>query len=64
MARVAPVRVSRSTTSTGNVCRLTIPKVVIEDEAFPLDLGKQVYMRIVPDGLLITHKSNGDAKCT
>lgn len=57
MAQVAPIRISRSRTKTGKICRLTIPKILLEDDAFPLDLGKQIYIRIVRDGLLITHYS-------
>jgi hypothetical protein len=57
VAHVAPVRVSKSRTKTGQICRLTIPKILLEDTEFPLDLGKQIYIRIVPNGLLITHNS-------
>jgi hypothetical protein len=59
MADVAPVNISKSKTKTGKICRLTIPKILLEDEEFPLDLSKQVYIRIVRNGLLITHNSNG-----
>jgi hypothetical protein len=57
MAHVAPVKVTKSKTRTGHICRVTIPKILLEDDQFPLDLAKQIYIRIVPNGLLITHNS-------
>ena len=57
MAHVAPIRVSKSKTKTGKIVRLTIPKILLEDAEFPLDLSEQIYIRIVPYGLLITHES-------
>jgi hypothetical protein len=60
MAHVAPIRISKSRTKTGKIVRLTIPKILLEDAEFPLDLKEQVYIRIVPDGLLITHNSKGN----
>jgi len=60
MAHVAPIRISKSKTNTGKIVRLTIPKVLLDDDEFPLNLGEQVYIRIVPDGLLITHNSKGN----
>jgi len=60
MAHVAPIRISKSKTKTGKIVRLTIPKSLFEDAEFPLDLREQVYIRIVPDGLLITHNSKGN----
>jgi hypothetical protein len=60
MAHVAPIRISKSRTKTGKTVRLTIPKILLEDAEFPLDFREQVYIRIVPDGLLITHNSKGN----
>ncbi|MGA2971142.1 MAG: hypothetical protein ABSE39_00805 [Candidatus Bathyarchaeia archaeon] len=60
MAHVAPIRISKSKTKTGRIVRLTIPKILVEDAEFPLNLREQVYIRIVPDGLLITHNSKGN----
>jgi hypothetical protein len=60
MAHVAPIRISNSKTKTGRIVRLTIPKILLEDAEFPLNLREQVYIRIVPDGLLITHNSKGN----
>ena len=57
MAHVAPIRISKSKTNTGKIVRLTIPKVLLEDAEFPLNLSEQIYIRIVPYGLLITHES-------
>ena len=63
MAHVAPIRVSKSKTKTGKVVRLTIPKILLEDAEFPLNFSAQIYIRIVPYGLLITHdKRNGTWK--
>jgi hypothetical protein len=64
MAHVAPIRISKSKTKTGKIVRLTIPKILLEDAEFPLDLSEQIYIRIVPYGLLITHdsKRNGTWK--
>jgi hypothetical protein len=60
MAHVAPIRITKSKTKTGKIVRLTIPKILVEDAEFPLNLREQVYIRIVPDGLLITHNSKGN----
>jgi hypothetical protein len=57
MAHVAPIRISKSKTKTGKIVRLTIPKILLEDAEFPLNLSEQIYIRIVPYGLLITHDS-------
>jgi hypothetical protein len=64
MANVAPVRISKSNTKTGRVCRVTIPKILLEDDGFPLDMSKQIYIRIVRGGLLITNNSNGNGTWT
>lgn len=60
MADVAPVRISKSKTKTGRLCRLTIPKILLEDAEFPLDLSKQIYIRFVRGGLLLTNNSDGN----
>jgi hypothetical protein len=60
MANVAPVRISKSETKTGKICRVTIPKILLEDAEFPLDLSKQIYIRIVRGGLLLTNNSTGN----
>lgn len=60
MANVAPVRISKSATKTGRICRLTIPKILLEDDEFPLDLTRQIYIRIVRGGLLLTNNSDGN----
>jgi hypothetical protein len=60
MAHVAPIRIRKSKTKTGKIVRLTIPKILLDDAEFPLDLREQVYIRIVPDGLLLTHNSKGN----
>ncbi|MGA8904165.1 MAG: hypothetical protein WB661_04065 [Candidatus Bathyarchaeia archaeon] len=60
MAHVAPIMIRKSKTKTGKIVRLTIPKILLDDAEFPLDLREQVYIRIVPDGLLLTHNSKGN----
>src|SRR5271157_5353096 len=43
-----------------NKMRESRAKKLREDEAFPLDKKRQLYARIVKDGILLTHKANGD----
>lgn len=60
MARIAPCKLGVTETNSGKVYRVTIPKDIINDKGFPLDPKQQLYARIVKDGLLLTHKSDGD----
>lgn len=60
MARIAPCRLVVTKTATGRTHRVTIPQAVVNESDFPLDPKEQLYARIVKDGILLTHKSDGD----
>ena len=60
MARIAPGTLSVVPTKDGDIYRVTIPQVIVKDEEFPLDRKRQLYIRIVKDGVLLTHRTDGD----
>lgn len=60
MARIAPCWLIVSETKTGHTNRVTIPQSIVQEKDFPLDPKRQLYARIVKDGVLLTHKSDGD----
>jgi hypothetical protein len=60
MARIVPITLGETKTKTGKLYRVTLRQELVEDEAFPLDPKRQLYARIVRDGVLLTHKVNGD----
>jgi hypothetical protein len=60
MARIAPGTLSVVETKDGEIYRVTIPQTIVKDEGFALDRKRQLYIRIVKDGVLLTHKSDGD----
>jgi hypothetical protein len=55
LGHLAPIRISMSKTLDGRILAPTISKMLLENDDFRLNVSKHIYIRIVPDGLLITH---------